>query len=104
MGWKSHVILDPKLASSKEKLRQLTQVVEGITTTCCTMMETKRKTEAFVHKKFVPANKGKSVVVDKQWASFVYNTKRMYVDTQMAIWLSKLSTRKYDKEGERVGE
>jgi hypothetical protein len=62
------------------------------------------KTEAFAHRKFVPVNKGKSVIVDKQWATYVYNPKRMYVDTQMAIWLSKLSTRKYDTEGKKVGE
>jgi hypothetical protein len=62
------------------------------------------KAEAFAQKKFVPVNKGKSVMLDKKWASYVYNPKRMYVDTQMAIWLSQLSTRKYDTEGEKVGE
>ncbi len=60
--------------------------------------------EAFAQKKIVPVNKGKSVILDKKWASCVYNPKRMYVDTQMAIWLGKLSTRKYDSEGKKVGD
>jgi hypothetical protein len=62
------------------------------------------KSEAFVNQKFVPVNKRKSVILDKKWASYVYNLKRMYVDTQMAIWISKLSTRKYDTEAKKVGE
>ncbi len=35
------------------------------------------KADAFVNQKFVPVNKGKSVILDKQWASYVYNPKRI---------------------------
>jgi hypothetical protein len=62
------------------------------------------KAEAGTQIKFVPVNKGKSVILDKKWASCVYNPKRMYVDTQMAIWLGQMSTRKYDTEGKKVGD
>jgi hypothetical protein len=51
---------------------------------------------------FVPANKGKSVIINKTWASQIYNPKRMYLDTQMAVWLSQLATRKHDVEGKKV--
>lgn len=60
------------------------------------------KSEAFVTKAFVPAHKGKSIITDKKWAKQIYNAKRMYVDTQMAVWLSALSTRKYDTAGKKV--
>ncbi len=51
---------------------------------------------------YVPDNKGKSVIVNKKWAAAIFNSKRMYIDTQMALWMSKLSTRKHDKEGKKV--
>ncbi len=57
--------------------------------------------ESFVTMPFVPDNKGKSVIVDKKWASAIFNAQRMYIDTQMALWMSKLSTRKHDKEGKK---
>ncbi len=60
------------------------------------------KAESFVHTPYVPDNKGKSVIVNKKWAASIFNAKRMYLDTQMAIWMSQLSTRKYDKEGKKV--
>jgi hypothetical protein len=60
------------------------------------------KNEAFVTTPFVPDNKGKSVICDKKWASAIFNAKKMYVDTQMALWMSHLSTRKHDKEGKKV--
>ncbi len=56
----------------------------------------------FVSTPFVPANKGKSVIINKTWASQVYNPKRMYLDTQMAVWLSKVASRKHDVEGKKV--
>jgi hypothetical protein len=31
------------------------------------------KNEAFVTKPFIPDNKSKSVIVDKKWASAIYN-------------------------------
>jgi hypothetical protein len=57
------------------------------------------KAESFATKPFVPENKGKSVILDKKWASDIFYAKRMYVDTQMAVWISTLSTRKHDVEG-----
>jgi hypothetical protein len=60
------------------------------------------KNESFVTKPIVPDNKGKSVIIDKKWASAIYNAKRMYIDTQMALWMSQLSTRQHDKEGKKV--
>jgi hypothetical protein len=60
------------------------------------------KAGAFASTPFVPANKGKSVIINKTWASQVYNSKRMYLDTHMAMWLSKLSARRHDVEGKKV--
>jgi hypothetical protein len=60
------------------------------------------KNEAFVTTPFVPDNKGKSVICDKKWASAIFNAKKMYVDTQMELWMNHLSTRKHDKEGKKV--
>ncbi len=60
------------------------------------------KVEAFVTMPYVPDNKGKSVIVNKKWATAIFNAKRMYIDTQMALWMSQLSTHKHDKEGKKV--
>ncbi len=60
------------------------------------------KIESFESKTIVPAHKGKSVLTDKKWASQIFNTRRMYVQHEMELWLAKHPSKKYDSAGKKV--
>jgi hypothetical protein len=60
------------------------------------------KAEAFVSKKFVPAHKGKSVLMDKKWASQIFNTRKIFLNHEMDVWLTKHPSKKHDAKGKKV--
>ncbi len=60
------------------------------------------KAEAFVSKKFVPAHKGRSVLTDKKWASQIFNTRKIYLNHEMEVWLAKHPSKKHDAKGKKV--
>ena len=61
------------------------------------------KNDAFVSKTYVPEHKGKSVLTDKEWASKIYNARRMYISHTLAVWLEKNPTKKNDTNAKKVG-
>jgi hypothetical protein len=60
------------------------------------------KIDAGVTSKVVPVNKGKSVLTDKNWASKIYNVRRMFIMHAMAVWLNKHPAKKYDTAAKKV--
>jgi hypothetical protein len=60
------------------------------------------KIDARVTSKVVPVNKGKSVLTDKNWASKIYNVRRMFIMRAMAVWLNKHPAKKYDTAAKKV--
>ena len=60
------------------------------------------KIDSGVSAKAVPVNKGKSVITDHNWASKIYNPRRMFVLHSMGIWLQKHPAKKHDTAGKKV--
>ncbi len=57
---------------------------------------------AFVTKTFEPEHKGKTVLTCKNWATKIYNARRMYCEHHMAVWLQKNPNCKYDSAAKKV--
>ena len=60
------------------------------------------KLDAGVTAVVVPFNKGKSVLTNKNWASKLYNARRMFIKHSMALWHEKHPAKKNDAEGNKV--
>ena len=60
------------------------------------------KIDAGITTKSEPVNKGKSVITDKNWASKIYNVRRMFIVHSMALWLHKHPAKKYDTAAKKV--
>ena len=60
------------------------------------------KNDAFVTKKQVPENKGKSIVTDKKWAASIGNPRRMYVLHSLENWLHKHPYQKHNAQAKKV--
>ena len=60
------------------------------------------KADAFQTTKYVPEHKGKTVLTCKNWATKIFNARRMYCDHHMAVWLQKNPHRKYDSLAKKV--
>ena len=60
------------------------------------------KIDAGITTKSDPVNKGKSVISDNNWASKIYNVRRMYIRNQMALWLQEHPAQKYDTTAKKV--
>ena len=60
------------------------------------------KLDAGVTAVVVPFNKGKSVLTNKNWASKLYNARRMFIKHSMALWHEKHPSKKNDAEGNKV--
>jgi hypothetical protein len=60
------------------------------------------KADAFQTTQYVPEHKGKTVLTCKNWATKIYNARRLYCDHHMAVWLKKNPHRKYDSMAKKV--
>jgi hypothetical protein len=60
------------------------------------------KADAFQCKAFVPEHKGKTVLTCANWATKIYNARRMYWEHHMTMWLEKNPHRKHDSEAKKV--
>jgi hypothetical protein len=60
------------------------------------------KNDAGISSIAVPFNKGKSVITDKNWASKIYNVRRMFIVHSMSMWLHKHPAKRYDTAAKKV--
>ncbi len=60
------------------------------------------KLDSGVSVKIEPVNKGKSVLTDHEWASKIYNPRRMFIVHFMGIWLNQHPAKKNDTAGKKV--
>ncbi len=60
------------------------------------------KIDAGVTAVVVPYNKGKSILTDKNWASKLYNARRMFIIHSIAQWLEKHPAKKNDATAKKV--